>query len=549
MFGPEKVSSPPTIGERRFGIILRSKGHNLLLNNGFAGFSFLSTGQNRSDMSAQETVLVVDDEKVIRDGCDRILSPEGFQVLTAENGQDALEVLDHQPTNVILCDLKMPVMGALEVLEQVGQRYPDIPVIIITGHGTVESAVDCMKKGAYDFITKPFRADHVVLVVKRALEKQALERRARQLQEERARNLYDLATEQSRIRTIVNCMADGVLVTNRDFEVVLYNPALMRLLELEPPLAQPAVLSDLFGDKALVEALQTLLAKPGNETELISQELQRDRIHLRALSALVYGPEREVLGTITVLHDITSFKELDEMKSNFVHQVSHELRAPLSAINQQHTVILDGLAGELTAKQRELLKRGQGRIQGLLDMINDLLDVARIESGHGVQQQVVLNLADILGETVALLKSKAEERGLSLQLNLPTELPLVQADARSMEEVFTNLISNGINYTPDGGTVTVSAISHGEYLELRISDSGVGIAPEEIPKIFDKFYRVKHPETRQVIGTGLGLSIVKGIIEAHRGSVEVESKPGVGTTFRVLLPTISGGKLADHGQE
>jgi len=500
-------------------------------------------------MSAQETVLVVDDEKVVREGCSRILNPEGFQVLTAENGQEALEALDREAVNVILCDLKMPVMGALEVLEEVGQHYPDIPVIIITGHGTVESAVDCMKKGAYDFITKPFRADHVVLVVKRALEKQALERRARQLQEERARNLYDLATEQSRIRTIVNCMADGVLVTNRDFEVVLFNPALMRLLELEPPSAQPAVLSDLLGDKALFEALQTLLAKPGNETELISQELQRDRIHLRALSALVYGPDREVLGTITVLHDITSFKELDEMKSNFVHQVSHELRAPLSAINQQHSVILDGLAGELTGKQRELLKRGQGRIQGLLDMINDLLDVARIESGHGVQQQVVLNLADILGETVALLESKAEERGLSLELELPPELPLVQADARSMEEVFTNLISNGINYTPDGGTVTVSAILHGEYLEFRVSDTGVGIAPEEIPKIFDKFYRVKHPETRQVIGTGLGLSIVKGIIEAHRGSVEVESKPGVGTTFRVLLPTISGGKLADYGQE
>jgi signal transduction histidine kinase len=172
-------------------------------------------------------------------------------------------------------------------------------------------------------------------------------------------------------------------------------------------------------------------------------------------------------------------------------------------------------------------------------MINDLLDVARIESGHGVQQQVVLNLADILRETVALLESKAEERGLSLELELPEELPLVQADARSMEEVFTNLVSNGINYTPDGGTVTVAAIPQGDYLEFRVIDTGVGIAPEEIPKIFDKFYRVKHPETRKVIGTGLGLSIVRGIIEAHRGSVEVESKPGVGTTFKVLLPTIS----------
>jgi len=176
----------------------------------------------------------------------------------------------------------------------------------------------------------------------------------------------------------------------------------------------------------------------------------------------------------------------------------------------------------------------------LLDMIKDLLDVAKIESGHGVQQQVPMNLADILGQTVSLMKAKAEERGLSLELELPSDLPLVQADERSIEEVFTNLVSNAINYTPDGGTVNVLAIPHEEYLEVRISDTGVGISAEEIPKIFDKFYRVKHPETRQVIGTGLGLSIVKAIIEAHRGSVEVESEPGVGTTFRVLLPTIAG---------
>ena len=500
-------------------------------------------------MVAPETVLVVDDEKVIRDGCSRILSPEGFQVLTAVNGRDALEVLDRQSANVILCDLKMPVMGALEILEVVGQRYPDVPVIIITGHGTVESAVECMKLGAYDFITKPFRADHLVLVVRRALEKEALERRARELQAERAKNLYDLAMEQSRIRTIVSCMADGVLVTNRDLEVVLHNPATMRLLEPTRPAAPASPLSGYIKDEKLSKALKSLLESGEEKEECIVQELARGRKHLRALSALIYGPERQTLGTVTVLQDITSFKELDEMKSNFVHQVSHELRAPLSAINQQHTVILDGLAGEITAKQQELLKRGQDRIQGLLDMINDLLDVARIESGHGAQQQVVLNLAEILRETVALMQSKADKRGLSLELELPPEVPLVQADGRSMEEVFTNLISNAINYTPDGGRVIVSVIPHGEYLEFRVNDTGVGIATEEISKIFDKFYRVKHPDTRQVIGTGLGLSIVKGIIEAHRGSVEVESKPGVGTTFRVLLPVIAGGKLSDYAQE
>ena len=142
-----------------------------------------------------------------------------------------------------------------------------------------------------------------------------------------------------------------------------------------------------------------------------------------------------------------------------------------------------------------------------------------------------------------LFFSKAAEQGITLKLELGPELPMIHADSRSMEEVLTNLLSNAINYSPDGGTVTVSAVSHGEYLEIRVSDTGIGIARDEIPKIFDKFYRVKHPETRKVIGTGLGLSLVKGIIEAHRGSVEVESEPGVGTTFRVLLPTISESSL------
>lgn len=490
-------------------------------------------------MPAGETILVVDDEKVIRDGCSRILTPEGYRVLTAVHGQEALEVMATKAVNVVLCDLKMPVMGAVEVLEAVGARYPDVPVIIITGHGTVESAVECMRKGAYDFITKPFRADHLAIIVQRALEKQALERQARQFQEERARHLYDLAMEQSRIRTIVNFMADGVLVTNRDLEVVLHNPALVRLLQLPPRLAQLEGLSHYVKEDSLFQALQELLGKGGAEREMISQELSVGKTHLRALSAPVCGPDREVLGTVTVFHDVTHFKERDDMKSNFVRLVSHELRAPLAAIQQQHSVILDGLAGGLTDKQKELLSRAREKIQGLLDLINDLLDVARIESGHAVQQQVPLQLEAILAGTMRLMRARAQAQGVVLKLQLPPELPMVLADVRGMEEVFTNLINNAINYSPDGGEVIVSAVSHGDFLEVRVSDKGIGIEPEEIPKIFEQFYRVKHPSTRHVIGTGLGLPIVKGIVEAHRGSVTVESTPGKGSTFKVVLPTLT----------
>jgi two-component system phosphate regulon sensor histidine kinase PhoR len=497
-------------------------------------------------MDNQYSILVVDDEEVLRSGCNRVLTSEGYRVTMAGNGQEALDQLAVQPFNVVLCDLKMPVMGALEVLEQTSVLYPGNPVIIMTGLGTVADAVECMKKGAYDFVTKPFSIDHLCMVIKRALEKQLLEQQTRQLQEEQARNLYNLAMEQSRMHTIVNCMADGVLVTNREGEVVLCNSTLMQLLAVNTPPPHPGPLQAYVGDRDFQVAIESLLegGNPGAE-RFIAQELWQNHMHLRALSAPFSGPDNQVLGTVTVFHDVTRFKELDEMKNDFVRMVSHELRSPLSAIKQQHAVILDGLAGELTQKQRELLTRAHAKIQGLLELINDLLDVAKMEAGYGQLEQVPLDLREILGELVELLRERAASQQVTLQLSTADGLPLIQADRRSMEEVFGNLVSNAINYSPDGGEVRIDAVSRGDYLEVVVQDQGIGIEAEEISKIFDKFYRVKSPKTRQVIGTGLGLALVKGLIEAHRGTVDVESEVGVGTTFRVKLPTVGAAKGLD----
>jgi signal transduction histidine kinase len=254
------------------------------------------------------------------------------------------------------------------------------------------------------------------------------------------------------------------------------------------------------------------------------------------MSAPFFGPDEKMLGTVTVFHDITAFKELDAMKNDFVHMVSHELRSPMTAIKLQHEVILDGLAGEVTPKQRELLSRARAKIQGLLDLINDSLDIARIEAGHRQLELIPLNPGEVLQEVAHLLEAKAADQKVTLKLAVPPDLPPVRADRRSLEEVFINLVSNAINYSPDGGEVAITGLSHGEYVEVRVSDQGIGIEPEEIPKIFDKFYRVKNPRARQIIGTGLGLCIVRGIVDAHRGTVEVESRLGEGSTFRVLLP-------------
>ncbi|RLB26619.1 MAG: hybrid sensor histidine kinase/response regulator, partial [Deltaproteobacteria bacterium] len=223
------------------------------------------------------------------------------------------------------------------------------------------------------------------------------------------------------------------------------------------------------------------------------------------------------------------------MKSDFLNMVAHELRSPLVSIRQQNSVLLEGLAGPLQEKQQEFLEKGVKKIDSLLELINDLLNIAKIEAGKAIQRQVPLDVGEVIEETVSFMEPTAKEKGISLRYERK-ELKPILADPKRMEEVFTNLITNAINYSPDGGEVVVSAQALGEYLEIRISDTGIGIPPEELPKIFDKFYRVKHPKTRQVMGTGLGLSIVKGIINAHRGTIDVESEPEKGTTFRILLP-------------
>ena len=486
-------------------------------------------------MEEKIRVLVVDDEKVVRDGCQRVLTGKGYDVVLAENGKQAMDILVETPVDLMLLDLKMPVMGGEEVLEKTSALYPSIPVIIITGHGTIDTAVDCMKRGAYDFITKPFQIDQFLLTINRAADKRRLELKAAKFQQENIQNLYDLDLEKSRLKTIINCMANGVMVTNRNLEVVLHNPAFMRLLEISEKIENHVSVNRIIDDEALISTLHNIQTGESCGDAFFAQEIRVGKKMLRAISAPAIGPDACIVGTVTVLEDVTAFKELDEMKSDFVNMVAHELRSPLTAIRQQNSVLLEGLAGPLLEKQEAFLTRGMKKIDQLLALINDLLDIAKIEAGKHVQTRVPLNIDRIIEETVALMDCRAAERGIKLTCSCDGLKPL-QADPKCLEEVFNNLITNAINYSPDGGLVTVSARGLSEYIEIKVTDTGVGIDQDELPKIFDKFYRVKHPKTRQVLGTGLGLSIVKGIVDAHHGTIEVESSPNKGTTFRIRLP-------------
>jgi len=483
-------------------------------------------------MPDQTNILVIDDEQIMRDGCARILSRDGWSVICAENGSQGLDEIRNPrgEIDVVLLDLMMPGVSGMEVLEQSLQMDPALLVIVITGYATVESAVEAMKRGAYDFVPKPFTPDQLRIVVKRALEKRALQKEAAFLRREREKSLRDIATEKSKIKTIINSMGDGVLVCDQDGSIVLTNPAANRMIQLSTEDHLPP---------ELASAIQKSLKTRESAFTSISQELSMggaEEVCLRAHTAPVRNDVGEIMGAVTVLQDISYLKELDKMKSEFIAMVTHELRAPIAAVEQQLTVILNKMAGEVTEKQEQLLSRAKERTRGLLDLIKDLLDLSKIEAGKMVQYKEPLSLQEVIQRVVDLMRAEAEHKKIDLQFSASPETPLIHADRNSMEEIFTNLISNAIKYTPEQGKAWVALGEERGFVKASVSDTGIGIEEKDLPRIFDKFYRVKTMETRQIVGTGLGLSIVKSIVAAHLGSISVESKVGAGTTFTILLP-------------
>ncbi|MBW2684137.1 MAG: HAMP domain-containing histidine kinase [Deltaproteobacteria bacterium] len=224
------------------------------------------------------------------------------------------------------------------------------------------------------------------------------------------------------------------------------------------------------------------------------------------------------------------------MKSDFVSMVSHEVRSPMNSLLMQIKVILDGLAGDVTDKQREILERASGKILGLSDMVSELLDLSRIESGLISSEKEAVDIAGLLAEQVAFHSPGAAEKSIVLDLQVAGELPPVLANLRSMEEVLTNLITNAVKYSPENTHVTISAMVENEYVSISVQDTGYGIPEEDLDTVFNRFYRVKDANTRTILGTGLGLALVKSIIEAHHGSIKVTSTLGAGSTFTVLLP-------------
>ncbi len=489
-------------------------------------------------MSEPTRILVVDDEFGMREGCRRILSEEGYEVETAADGLAGLELFRERGNfAAALVDLKMPKMGGLELVEKLHQLDPDALILVITAYATIDTAVEATKRGAYGYIPKPFTPDELLLPVRNGLERRALAIEARRLREERERRLLELAFERSKCNTVINCMTDGVLVVNRDGQIVLRNSAAARMVPDCGVLPLPSPL-----ERLACAPLVALVSEALHATAvpmIVSREITLDKCTYMANASPVFEQGGAILGAVAVLRDITALKKLEVAKSMFVSMVAHEVKGPLAAIEGYLNVVLNAIGGPDPQRDRRMLERSLLRAQALRTMVSELLNLAAMETGAFVIKRAPLDLAEVVAQAVEGCREKADAKHINLQFRRPSgHQEPVLADQSALTSIFTNLIDNAIKYTPENGHVEVTVEPNGMYARVAVKDDGIGMSPEEKERAFDEFFRAKNEHTAQVPGTGLGLTIVKRLVEIHQGRVTVDSAPGKGSTFTVRLPLV-----------
>ena len=361
-------------------------------------------------MDDRSKILIIDDEEVVRDSCSQILAGGAYQIETASDGMQGLELVESFHPDLVFVDLKMPGLSGMEVIGKLHALDTTIVVVVITGFATVSSAVDAMKNGAYDFLPKPFAPDEFRLITRRGIERRKL-----------------------------------------------------------------------------------------------------------------------------VLETIALRREKELLREQFASIVSHELKAPLSAVQQNLFALEFELSKTLNENQKEKLERIKVRIDDLLKMINSWLRVISVDINklkeHFSPIPVTMPITKALGNVETLAARKNIEIVAAIRESTRT----IEADGLSLSEALVNILSNAIKYSHDGNKVYVQTEEKDGNIQITIKDSGIGISPEDLPHVFDGFYRGKTGQ-EMASGHGIGLAVSRQIVEAHNGAIAVESEPGKGTTFVVSLP-------------
>ncbi len=340
-----------------------------------------------------------------------------------------------------------------------------------------------------------------------------------------ARLFTETTQERIKLSQILRNIADIVLVIDMERRITLSNTVARSVLRLGPDggIGQP------FADIITHTGLNRFFLNAIEANERIIDEIELPNKRVYHASAT----PQENIGWIIVLQDITPFKEMDALKNELIDTVSHDLKQPLSVMSGYLDLLQ--MFNEFDERSTSFVGMLNQSVQNMRQLIDDLLDLARIESGENIKFEPV-SIYEIIQSCVEIVKVSAENKQMTLDVEVPTDLPPVRGERGKLRQIFTNLISNAIKYTPPEGHVVVTAELRGMMVRVEVKDNGMGISPEDQAHIFDRFYRVRRPETDSIEGTGLGLAIVKKLVESHQGKIGLESRLGEGSTFYVTLP-------------
>ena len=551
----------------------------------------------QADPSPRARILVVDDEDQVVQIFRDLLTQQGYEVVSCGNGDDAIARVTTQKFDLVLTDINLPGTDGLEVVRAAKAADKDTCVILITGYASTTTAIDALRQGAYDYITKPFDLWETAKAIERGLESRLLARENRRLihelelanaelqqHEVSLRRKVEQATHrlaalveagkaisqslslQSTCSVVVAQAAR--LVAAKSCVVFLHDSATddyaaEAVLGIEPTLmeklrfqmgigyhgqvvhnGEPKVVEDLSNQVGTEEIFAVLEADNALIVPLLSNELVIGVLTVLNHKGGFTAEDQDVLrmlasqATIAIdnakLYERT--KELDRLKSEFVAVVSHEVRTPLTSIKGSLELLSDDRFLQLPPPQKELLGICQANTERLIALINDILDFSKLEASKLPMTMERIEVGAVLTEAVENIRNLAAMRKVKIDLSVDDSAGAIEADSMRVGQVITNLVGNAIKFSPEGAHVEVFASGDESVVTVSVKDYGRGIAPRDTNRLFQRFAQLDSSTTRKAGGTGLGLVISKGIVEQHGGKIWVESALDQGSTFSFSLP-------------
>jgi signal transduction histidine kinase len=524
-------------------------------------------------MKSNVRILVVDDSRPMRETVVRTLADrEEFIVSEALHGAEGLEMILADSPDMVLLDLEMPHMGGFEVLDALEAEQIDIPIILMTSHGSEVIAVELFRKGVKDYLIKPFSPQEMLSAIDRALtevrlrqEKEALTRHLATANQQLRRRVQELDTLYRVGKSVTSLLSQEQLL-DRILDVIFYvvgaEEAALLLLDEEGGQLQMERHGKRGEGNLQEQAHRGIVALAGkavrSQDAVVGEAMLAVPLMIgqRVIGVLVAGnratgrafsqPDRQMLLALVDYAAIAlenarlygDVRRANQAKSEFVSVVAHELKQPMTSIRGYVSMLMKEVAGPLTAQQKKFINTISNNEERMRVLVSDLQDVSRLETGQLHLDMQPMHLKGALDKALSTVRGQIEARSQELVLRVAENLPQVYADPARLTQILINLLSNACKYTPEGGRVEVQAWLKNTHVQCAVSDNGIGISPEDQEKLFTKFFRADAPLVQEEPGTGLGLCIVKNLVDLQGGEIEVESQPGSGTTFSFSLSVV-----------